>query len=132
MSNAGEQSLITQSFRQSWRAMELFYAKLIIWQNQERLVPIYQLICLLQHGYCEYIRAGQSLNTLILSRAKEHGGYKENIMISARSDNKFDVFYYNGEIQQIDVLDQLFDPEFLKLDARLQDFLEQLKNCPLT
>ena len=123
---------LEQSFKNSWVGMQIFYADIIIIQERSFVIPIYRTVMILRHtGYDRKLRAGQSLDSLILSRSRLHGLRPDQpaLQIFVEED-KFTVNYFDGQSKQTMMVDAT-DKNLIIADELLQ-LINQLVEQPLS
>lgn len=114
------------SFERSWDAIEAFFedqAHVLVWVR-----PLYALLAELRAaGLDARLRAGQSQNTLGLSRAREHGlrPGQDNLFLQPQADGSLVV---EGRVAGGSVA---FGPVAARYDGRLRAAIESLVTAPV-
>lgn len=117
---------ITKEFTQSWKSMFDFFEN-----HQHHSYPMTEMLNLMKYlrskGYISRLRAGQSHNSFILSRARYHGLASRQphirIMTTPRDDYCFQILYFHhGNKEEVDVLDCENYAEVIVYINKLLDF----------
>jgi hypothetical protein len=102
-----------ETFRETWNTAETFFAMNIIILGADWLKPIYEFIFYAKYNadsdYPITLRAGQSLQGFMLSRALEYGLAPDQPFVEFKvdADGPITVCYYDGETIHEDTVDQL-------------------------
>jgi hypothetical protein len=123
-------SEIEKQFLASWDSVERFFAQNDRDEEYKYLLHMLPLISeLRQRGYDKHFRAGQSLHSLVLSRAIKRGLRREQprVAIEPRPDGSMIIFYYGRETS---------DPERIELKqlaycSEIEIALSKLMTHPL-
>ncbi|MCL4249447.1 MAG: hypothetical protein KJ065_14990 [Anaerolineae bacterium] len=136
MSLKDEQAAITQDFEKSWSGMLRFFAYRVFLYDYIFLLPILKLIVVLtfseEHYRTYQMRAGQSLDSLMLSRSRNHGLRQDQarLRIAATGDGKFVLSFFDGETLTETVVDDLLEGA-IEIVPPLKGFIDRLLQCPI-
>ena len=123
---------IERAFRESWSYVEMFYAGQIIVRGVSFLIPLYRTVFVWRlMGYDQKLRAGLSMDSLILSRSKVHGLRPDQaaLQIYVAEEAKFTVKYHNGASTMTSSVDGT-DSDLVIADE-LQSLIDRLVEQPI-
>ncbi|MEO0563975.1 MAG: hypothetical protein AAF125_17860 [Chloroflexota bacterium] len=130
------------AFRESWRDTERYFAMNIIIFGYDYLRSIYELIFYCRYSgslpYQDELRAGQSLQGFMLSRAVEYGLEPGQPFLNFLADQSgaLTIIYNDGENERTETVDHLVirgdSPEDFKgMHPTVKELLDALAAQPL-
>ncbi len=120
-------------FQESWHAMESHFASQIILFNRSWLTPIYRFIYIGRVlEYDRQLRAGLQLDSLVLSRSREHGLRPEQhaIRFSAIEQKTIEVTYYDETPEPKTITVDLVTDGFVT-NSLVEEMLDRLIKQPV-
>lgn len=135
--NHSDLTAIEKEFQASWIRMERFFAQYIIIHGRTDLEPIYRFIFFANMAFTENyttkLRAGQSMDMLILSRSREHGLQEGQpwLRIFLHQDSNFCLIYKDNTSRLEVAVETLFDNQVIIVDE-LKAMLDNLVEQPIT
>ena len=116
---------IEQDFKASWDSIDQFFTRLVEHYHWEGHRPIFKILAAMRElGYDRQLRAGQSMSTFVVTRARFHHyrAHHGRIRLDVLSDGLNAVYYKDGE--KIEVTTDSFDYTD-EIDALLQRLLQE-------
>ena len=129
MHSNNDQDSIEEEFIASWNWIEVFFTKRINNYRMEWLKPMLNLIAeLRQHGHDKKLRAGQSLEYLVLSRSREHGLRRGQSMLRFEliAEGGITVYYFEAPDVRIRI-----EVEHVALTPEIETLLTRLLSHPI-
>lgn len=127
---------IQKEFAESWEKMYRFFASSIIVHEQYYLRPIFLLIAYSKQidGICYKLRAGQSLETFVVSRS-QHWGLRKgqaSLAITLQETGEAKLHYSDSTMRREATVKPLITLGYnFKIADELQHFLDLLLQHPI-
>lgn len=121
-----ESQQIEQDFQDSWDKMDEFFHRLVETYHWEGHRPIFNILAeMRQRGYDKQLRAGQSMSTFVLTRARNHHyrAHHGRIRLDVKSTG-LQVNYYKKDEEKIEIVTDSFDYTD-EIDALIQRLLQE-------
>jgi hypothetical protein len=111
-------------FAKSWDRMASFFGSGEVWPKRPDVVDF--IAALRQVGYDRKLRAGQSLDTFVVSRSRRHGLQAEQPIVG------FHIYEGKMEVHSRGLHAETFVESTQPLSGRVRDLLDRLSNEPIT
>jgi hypothetical protein len=137
MQPTDERAAISCDFEESWKGVMQFFGELVLVNDHMHLFPILKFIFVfktLEQWNGEFrLRAGQSMDALILSRSRYHGlrGRQAWLQITSQMNGTFDLRYFDGQHETSVLVDGLVENK-IELTPWLAEFIERLLQQPIS
>jgi hypothetical protein len=137
MQPTDDRTAISHDFEESWQGIQRFFEELVLINDHMHLLPILKFIFvfkMFEQSNGEFrLRAGQSLDSLILSRTRYHGlkHGQAYLQITSQMNGTFDLRYFDGKHETSVLIDCLVENK-IEFSPWLAEFIERLAQQPIS